>query len=107
MKSGPANFSRRPPDDRRVGTGARRPWRFGSSVASRMTSALPKPIRAYVRAYVARKRAYALLKAMGEALAIAIGWTILACALDRWLQLSSLIRFALLVIGALAAAVVL
>src|SRR4051794_17551432 len=106
MKSGPANFLRRPHDDQRVGTRAQA-RRFGSSFVSRMTSTLPKPIRAYVRGFVARKRAYALLKASGEALAIAIGWTVLACALDRWLQLSSPFRIALLVIGALAVSIVL
>src|SRR5678816_2840825 len=107
MKSGPASSLRRPQDDRRVGKRARPPWRRGSSFVSRMTSTLPSPIRAYVRAFVARKRTYALLKAVGEALAIAIGWTILACALDRWLQLSSVIRFVLLGIGILAVTVVL
>src|SRR3954469_14848499 len=72
-----------------------------------MSESLPGPIRSYVRSYVARKRAYAMLKALGEALAIAVGWTILACAVDRWLQLSSAIRVALLVIGALGVALIL
>ncbi|HEV8292804.1 MAG TPA: hypothetical protein VGP94_12810, partial [Tepidisphaeraceae bacterium] len=72
-----------------------------------MSESLPKPIRAYVRSFVARKRTYALLKATGIALTIGIGWTIFACALDRWLQLSSAIRAGLLTVGALAVAVVL
>jgi hypothetical protein len=48
-----------------------------------------------------------ILKALGEALAIAIGWAILACAMDRWLQMSSPIRFALLGIGIIGILVVL
>jgi len=72
-----------------------------------MSNNVPKPIRSYVRSFVARKRAYALLKALGEALAVGIGWTMLACVLDRWLQLSASIRLGLLFIGAVAVAVVL
>src|SRR6185295_19272620 len=72
-----------------------------------MSESLPPPIRSYVRSYVARKRAYAMLKALGEAAAIAVGWTLLSCAVDRWLQLSSATRVALLVIGGLAVAMIL
>src|SRR4051794_31183984 len=72
-----------------------------------MSESVPKPIRVYVRSFVARKRAYALLKAVGVALAIAIGWTIMAAALDRWLGLSSGIRVALLVVGCAAVALIL
>src|SRR5947207_2344307 len=106
MNDNPGSFWRRPNTIESVGTAAQR-RRYGSLFASRMTSTLPKPIRAYVRAFVVRKRVYALLKSLGEALAIAVGWTILACALDRWLQLSSALRVALLVIGLLAVGVVL
>src|SRR5439155_14834516 len=52
-------------------------------------------------------RAYAMLKAIGLALAIAIAWTVIACAVDRWLGLSSGIRLVLLGIGALAVAIIL
>src|SRR5258706_6168616 len=72
-----------------------------------MTTALPKPIRGYVRSFIARKRAYALLKALGLALALAVAWGMIACAVDRWLGLSSGIRVVLLAIGVLAVAVIL
>src|SRR5436190_14354798 len=71
-----------------------------------MADCLPKPIRSYLRGFVARKRIYTSIKALGVALAIAIGWTIMACALDRWLGLGSGIRAALLTIGCLAVALV-
>src|SRR4051812_9237381 len=71
-----------------------------------MTDPLPRPIRNYLRSFIARKRAYALLKALGVALAIAIAWAILACMADRWLQLSSPIRALVLGVGALAVAIV-
>src|SRR5258706_12032468 len=72
-----------------------------------MSDSIPKPIRAYVRSFVARKRAYALLKAIGIALAVALGWTIFACALDRWRQPSTAMRVVLLTIGALMIATIL
>ena len=72
-----------------------------------MNESVPKPIRSYVRSFIARKRAYALLKAIGLALAIAIAWAMIACAVDRWLGLSSGIRLVLLAIGVLALAVIL
>src|SRR6266568_6887675 len=74
---------------------------------AKMSENLPKPIRAYVGSFVARKRAYAMLKAIGTALAVGLGWTIIACALDRWLQLSSAMRVAFLTMGALAVAIIL
>src|SRR5688572_25316066 len=72
-----------------------------------MSESLPRPIRSYVRSFVARKRVYALLKAVGIALAIGVGWTIIACALDRWLGFSSIVRVGFLGVGALAVVVVL
>ncbi|HEV8606178.1 MAG TPA: hypothetical protein VGQ99_12470 [Tepidisphaeraceae bacterium] len=72
-----------------------------------MSASLPKPIRTYLRSFIARQRAYALLRAMGIAMGIALAWAIVACAVDRWLQLSPGIRLALLGMGAIAVAVVL
>jgi len=72
-----------------------------------MSDRIPKSVRKYMRAFVARKRMHALLKALGLALAAAIAWAMIACAVDRWLGLSSGIRLLLLLIGALGVAVIL
>src|SRR5215212_4184568 len=75
--------------------------------ATQLSNSLPKPIRSYVRSFIVRQRVFALLKAVGFALVIGVGWILIACALDRWLGLAAGIRVALLVVGALWIGVVL
>lgn len=68
---------------------------------------LPMPIAAYVRSYVARQRRFALLRAGGLAIAAALAWMLLACLLDRWLQLPPLARLILLATDAALLAILL
>src|SRR5213078_3617822 len=64
-----------------------------------MNNGIPKAIGEYVQAYVARRRIRALLLSVGWAVVIGLAWGLLACAMDRWMGLSAMLRMVLLVIG--------
>jgi hypothetical protein len=72
-----------------------------------MTAPLPPPILEYVRDFVARRRRIALLRAGAIAIALALALLVATCLLDRWLQLPSGLRLALLLSGAAAFLIIL
>lgn len=65
---------------------------------------LPPPVRLYLHEFVARNRRLAALRALGVGLLIFTLWTLLACAVDRFMQLGVQPRIALLCAGGVIAA---
>jgi hypothetical protein len=59
-------------------------------------SALPPEVRSFLGAFVARRRWLALLRAAGWAIAFAVFWLSVICALDRFFALGRIIRGELL-----------
>ena len=66
------------------------------------TSTLPPTIRSYLTDFVVRARWIALARSAAIALAWFIGWMLLCCLVDRYVQLPRGVRLASLVIGVVA-----
>src|SRR3954447_27008942 len=67
-------------------------------------SALPPAVRAYVQEYSLRGRRLSLLRGVGVAAAVFLGWALLCCLVDRFAQLPPWARLAMLA-GGVAASV--
>ena len=66
-------------------------------------SALPPAVRAYVQEFALRGRRLAVLRAAGVAAAVFLGWALLCCMADRFVQFPWWVRLAMLGGGAVAA----
>src|SRR5688572_24864383 len=60
---------------------------------------MPPALTAYPRAFVVRQRRAALIRAAGWAVAFLVAWVLIACILDRFLQLPSGVRLVVLLTG--------
>jgi hypothetical protein len=70
-------------------------------------SVLPPAVRTYVHDFEVRARRLALLRGIGIAAAALLGWMLACCLVDRAAQLGPMTRSCLLVLGVIAAAVLL
>src|SRR5207302_299794 len=61
----------------------------------------------YVYGFVTRDRRLSLLRGLGMAVALLLAWTLVCCAVDRFAQLSPVLRLVLLISGLASAAAVL
>src|SRR2546423_12564151 len=68
---------------------------------------LPPAARSYVRAFAARRRAVAVLRAVGMAASVLASIVLIACLADRWLRFPGWGRLTLLLGAAAAAAITL
>lgn len=68
---------------------------------------MPMALARYLRAFVVRQRRIALLTSAGWATAFLLGWVLVACVIDRFVQLPGAARLVLLIAGLTGAAVIL
>src|SRR4051812_29629438 len=59
-------------------------------------SAFPPAVRAYVQEFSLRGRRLSLLRGVGVAAAVFLGWALLCCVVDRFVQLPAWARLAML-----------
>src|SRR6184192_2916925 len=57
---------------------------------------LPPPVRSYIVDFVARKRRMVMLKMVGVAVVLTLGWMLLWCVVDRVVALPAGVRLLLL-----------
>lgn len=70
-------------------------------------AALPSDLQSYVAGFIARTRKQAMLRALGLAAAVLVGWALACCLADRWLQLPASVRLPMLGVGLLGATLIL
>lgn len=70
-------------------------------------SVLPPSVQSYVHDFDARARRLALVRAIGVAVAVFSTWMLVCCAIDRFAQLTSSVRGAMLLIGVIAVVIIL